>query len=352
MAMFNINVTRLIALVKSTLGLAVALLLCACGNTLLTESSSSESSSGVEVRDLLVEKPVGAVKVEGTKVRFGDKASIAGTSLFWSNDGWGGERYYNADVVAWLKQDWNTGLVRASMGVEAEGGYIKSPASNKHKIKTVVEAAISHGLYVIIDWHSHHAEDHPSEAVDFFDKMARRYGGYNHVIYEIYNEPLNNVSWTDTIKPYAEAVIAAIRRHDPDNLIVVGTPQWSQLVEDAADDPITSTTNIAYALHFYAGTHGQDLRDEAIRAMNKGAALFVTEWGMVNASGDGDIALEETERWIQFFRDHNLSHVNWAVNDKVEGTSALKPGASVEGGWADDELTESGVYIKDLVSNW
>ena len=42
-----------------------------------------------------------------------------------------------------------------------------------------------------------------------------------NIIYEIYNEPLD-ISWSETVKPYAISVITAIREIDPDNLIVVG----------------------------------------------------------------------------------------------------------------------------------
>ena len=58
-------------------------------------------------------------------------------------------------------------------------------------------------MYVIIDWHSHKAEDNEKEAIEFFTKMATKYGKHPNIIYEIYNEPLK-VSWDDVIKPYAE----------------------------------------------------------------------------------------------------------------------------------------------------
>ncbi|WP_374115461.1 cellulase family glycosylhydrolase [Bacillus atrophaeus] len=45
-------------------------------------------------------------------------------------------------------------------------------------------------------------------------------------------------------------------------MIVVGTGTWSQDVNDAADNPLQDK-NVMYSLHFYAGTHGQALRDKA-----------------------------------------------------------------------------------------
>ena len=294
---------------------------------------------------------VAPITTSGNKVLVGGQpGSLSGNSLFWSNTGWGGEKFYNAQGVAWLKSDWKTTLVRAAMGVDESGGYI-SDSSNKTRVKTVVDAAIANDMYVIIDWHSHHAEQYQAQSIAFFEDMARTYGAKNNVIYEIYNEPLQ-VSWSGTIKPYATAVIKAIRAIDPDNLIVVGTPTWSQDVDVAANDPITGYANIAYTLHFYAGTHGQFLRDKAQTALNKGIPLFVTEWGSVNADGGGGVATSETNAWVSFMKANNLSNANWALNDKAEGASALTGGASGSGGWTNNQLTASGAFAKDIISHW
>jgi endoglucanase len=295
---------------------------------------------------------VAPITTNGNQLLFGGSpGSIAGPSLFWSNNGWGGEKYYTAGAVQTVAQDWNATLIRAAMGVDEDGGYLEDPTGNLSKVRTVVDAAIANDLYVIIDWHSHHAEDYTQSAVDFFQQMASEYGQHNHVIYEIYNEPLS-VSWSGTIKPYAEEVISAIRAIDPDNLIVVGTPTWSQDVDAAANDPITGHDNIAYTLHFYAGTHTQYLRDKAQYALDRGIPLFATEWGTVNADGDGSVARSETDTWMNFFKQNNISHANWALNDKDEGASALVAGASPNGGWSDGEYTDSGHYVREIIRNW
>ncbi|RQP25605.1 carbohydrate-binding protein [Piscinibacter terrae] len=294
---------------------------------------------------------VAPLSVSGNKVLAGGQpASFSGNSLFWSNTNWGGDKYYNADVVRWLKTDWKSKVVRAAMGVDEAGGYLQDPAANKARVKAVVDAAIANDMYVIIDWHTHHAEQYQWQAVAFFEEMARSYGGKNHVIYEIYNEPLQ-ISWSGTIKPYAQAVVNAIRAIDPDNLIIVGTPTWSQDVDVASRDPIAGS-NIAYTLHFYAGTHGQSLRDKAQAALNNGAALFVTEWGSVSASGDGAVNSAETWAWVDFMKARGISNANWALNDKAEGASALVPGASTQGGWPSSQLTTSGTLAKQIVSTW
>ena len=311
----------------------------------------------IETSSVLAE--VAPLTVSGNKILIGGQVgSIAGNSLFWSNTGWGGEKYYTAKTVAWLKSDWKANLVRASMGVEEGGGYLNkdtkaiSDASNKTRAYTVVDAAIANDMYVIVDWHSHHAEDYKAQAITFFKEVATKYKDSNNVIYEIYNEPLNTTDWSATIKPYAVDVIAAIRAIDPDNLIIVGTQTWSQDVDKASNDPITGYANIAYTLHFYAGTHKQSLRDKAQTALNNGIALFVTEWGAVNADGGGAVATSETTAWLNFLKTNHISHANWALNDKAEGASSLVTGASVDGGWVTSQLTASGALVKDAILNW
>ncbi|WP_082568696.1 cellulase family glycosylhydrolase [Rhizobacter sp. Root1221] len=294
---------------------------------------------------------VSPLSVSGNKILAGGQpASFAGNSLFWSNTGWGGEKFYNANVVRWLKSDWKSKVVRVAMGVEEDRGYLSDAAGNKARVKAVVDAAIANDLYVIIDWHTHHAESYQPQAIAFFEDMARTYGKNNHVIYEIYNEPLQ-VSWSGIIKPYAQAVISAIRAIDPDNLIIVGTPNWSQDVDAASRDRLTGS-NIAYTLHFYAGTHGQGLRDKAQTALNNGAALFVTEWGSVSANGDGNVNETETSAWVDFMKSNGISNANWALNDKAEGASALVPGASNQGGWSASQLTRSGALAKQIIGGW
>jgi len=298
---------------------------------------------------------VPAITTSGNKVLFGgQQGSLAGNSFFWSNNTYGGERYYNRATVAWLKQDWQTPIVRAAMGVEDSMGFIDDPTSNRNRVIALVEAAIAENMYVIIDWHSHRAEDNAQKAVDFFRDMANRYKNDNNVIFEIYNEPVHT-SWAD-IKNYAIPVIQAIRDTGANNLIIVGTRFYSQEVEEASQSPITGFDNIAYTLHFYAGTHQGDypgsLRDKARKALNNGIPLFVTEWGTVSASGDGRVDEAETNKWMAFLRESNISHLNWAVNDKSEGASVIKPNTSINGNWADDDLTVSGRLVRDIIRNW
>ena len=283
----------------------------------------------------------GQLRVEGNRIvnQRGEPVVLRGMSLFWSQ--WMGQ-YYNASAVRWLRDDWNANLVRAALGVHS-GGYLQNPQAERQKIDAVIDAAVQNGMYVIVDWHAHEPE--PEAAGAFFAEIARKYGHLPNLIYETWNEPLNTHDWSTVIKPYHEAVIPRIRAHDPDNLVIAGTQTWSQDVDKAAADPLRFP-NVAYTLHFYAGTHRQALRDKAEAALARGAALMVTEWGTSEASGTGNFDTAETRRWLDWMDRHNLSWANWSVADKDETSAALRPGAAGTGGLPDAMLSPSGQFVR------
>jgi endoglucanase len=231
------------------------------------------------------------------------------------------------------------------MGVEPDQGYIKSPDWSKAKIEEVIKGAIESGIYVIIDFHSHGI--HTDQAIEFFREMAQKYGKYPNIIYEIFNEPVKD-SWTD-VKNYSVSVIKEIRKYDPENIILVGSPHWDQDIHIAADDPITGFTNIMYALHFYAGTHGQFLRDRADYAISKGIPVFVSECAGMEASGNGPINYKEWNIWIDWMKKNEVSMVFWSIADKNETCSMLNPSAGPTGDWSDKDLKESGMKTRELL---
>lgn len=285
----------------------------------------------------------GQLRVAGNRIvnQYGEPVQLRGMSLFWSQ--WM-PKYYSADAVRWLRDDWNCNLVRVAMAV-GSGGYLTNPDEEWRKVRRVIDTAIELGIYVIIDWHDHHADRNVEAAKKFFGEIAREYGHRPHLIYEPWNEPLNTHDWGKVIKPYHEAVIPVIRAHDPDNLIILGTQTWSQDVDKAAADPVAGD-NLAYTLHFYAATHKQRLRDKARKALEAGVALMVTEWGTSEATGGGKLDYEETAAWLEFMDRHQLSWCNWSVADKRETSAALRPGAAGVGGWTDEVISPSGLLVR------
>jgi len=292
----------------------------------------------------------GNLSVSGTKIidQNGNPIMLQGVSYGWHN--WW-PRFYNQESVRWLSDDWNCNVVRAAMGVEPDSGYIKKPEWSQQKIEAVIDGAIKSNIYVIIDWHSHGI--HLEPALVFFGEMAKKYGHNPHIIYEIFNEPVKD-SWTD-VKAYSVEVIKKIREFDPDNIILVGNPHWDQDVHIVADDPIIGYSNIMYTLHFYAGTHGQFLRDRGDYALSKGIPLFVSESAGMEASGNGPINYTEWNRWILWMKKHQISWVSWSITDKNETCSMLKRSASSTGNWREVDLKESGIktreYLRENIKN-
>jgi len=292
-------------------------------------------------------KTHGQLKVEGTKLldKDGNIAILRGVSFGWHN--WW-PRFWNGDAVKWLAEDWKCDVLRAAMGVEPDSGYIKQPEWSQKLMKNVVEAAIKNDIYVIIDWHSHHTR--LDEAKKFFGSIAKTYGAYPNIIYEIYNEPVNQ-SWKE-IKEYSIEVIKEIRKYDPDNIILVGSPHWDQDVDIVANDPITGFDNLMYTLHFYAATHKKKLRNSADEAIKRGLPIFVSEYGACKASGNGAIDYNELNLWMEWMDKNEISWCKWSIADKDETCSMLKPDAASNGNWKESQLKESGILTKKLLEKY
>lgn len=274
----------------------------------------------------------------------GNAVMLRGVSLGWHN--WW-PRFYNDSAVKWLKDDWNVNIVRAAMGVDPNGAYLEKPDFAIEKMKAVIDAAIAADLYVIIDWHSHKL--HLDEAKIFFAEMAKTYGKHPHVIYELYNEPIDD-TWEE-VKAYSEAIITEIRKHDPDNIILVGSPTWSQDLHLVAQNPILNQENIMYVLHFYAGTHKESLRNRAEAVLKTGLPVFVSECAGMEASGDGAIDQASWNSWLDWMESKKVSWIAWSIADKDETCSMLLPSAAATGSWTPAQIKPWGQQVRETLKN-
>lgn len=297
---------------------------------------------------------IGRLQASGNQIvdKNGQNVSLAGNSLFWSS---AAPTWYSKETVEWLAENWETQVIRAALSVNPKDGagqpwntndYVQSPEYSMGLMTEVINAAIENDIYVMVDFHEHYSNNYTSEAVTFFGDIAKQYNGYDNIIYEIWNEPIND-SWS-TVKAHAEVVIAEIRKYDPDNLIVVGTPFYSQRVDDAANNPIHDN-NVAYALHGYAiePAHGALRRGYSVPTVG-------SEWGIgINDNGGG-----ETGAWVNYWRnqDGGKIHVMWAVNNKQEdgdqNWSILNSHVTAKGGWSDSDLSTSGHFQREVIRGW
>jgi len=120
------------------------------------------------------------------------------------------------------------------------GGHLENPEREAAKRHAVITSCLRLGIYVIVDWHDHKANEHKEEAKVFFNDMARAHGKHPNVLFETSNEPVQQ-SWPGETKPYHEEMVSVVRHHT-DNLIICGTPKWSQDVDVASSDPVEGKT--------------------------------------------------------------------------------------------------------------
>ena len=278
----------------------------------------------------------------------GKEVQVKGMSLFWSINPTSAA-FWNADVVTRMVQDHNIQLIRAAMGVDeswGSGNYFTKESYYQGLMDEVVQAAIDNDIYVIIDYHSHKAHEDVASAQAFFSRMASKWGSYDNVIFEIFNEPAcitggsgdcetasfggGFLSWS-SIRTYANKVIATIRDYS-DNLIIVGTPMWDQQPNAAIGAEVTDpANNTAYAFHYYAGSHTTGSQGaNAEEAMEAGLSVFVSEWGTINADGKGGVASANTG-WQTWMNKFKLSSANWSLTSLVEDED-LTYGGDGQGG--------------------
>lgn len=294
----------------------------------------------------------GALSVNGSQLvdKNGKSYQLRGMSTH--GIGWFPD-FVNEAAFKTLRDDWNTNVIRLAMYTGRSEGYDGAGGNYEKLMYKGIDIAIKLDMYVIVDWHVL-ADQSPTvmqdDALRFFDEVSKRYAGYDNIIYEICNEPNGYATWDGHIKPYAERVIPVIRKNDPDSVIIVGTPTWSQDIDKALANPL-EYDNIMYALHFYAATHTDWLRQRLSSCVSQGLPVMVTEFGCCDASGNGANDFNQTTAWLELLDSLGISYMNWNLANKNESSSAFRPGASAYGNWSESDLSESGKWMRNWFKN-
>ena len=317
-----------------------------------SDAASGGKEGGGSQNGVLQTAALGALSVEGTKLVDGNGngvllKGISTHGLAWYPD------YVNEDCIRQLKEEWGANVFRLAMYTAEYGGFCSGgdKESLKALVKDGVKYATDNDMYVIIDWHilsDGNPNSYLEDAKGFFEEMSEEYADYTNVLYEICNEPNGGTSWSD-VKSYAEEVIEVIRENDEDGIILVGTPNWSQYVEQAAADPIEGYDNIMYTLHFYAATHKEDLREAMVRAVEAGLPIFVSEYGICDASGNGGIDEYQANQWVELLNQYQISYVAWNLSNKSETSAVIKSSCSKTSGFTLEDLSDSGKWLYNML---
>ena len=301
---------------------------------------------------------------------------------------WGaGSWVLTEDAFDVLADDWECDIIRLAMYI-TETGYKDNPSLILARVEDGIKMASERGMYVMVDWHiltpgDPMHEDYLTAGLDdpnmpaeflaiknanpewtgpqvFFAYLAQKYGTQGNILWETANEPnrignYNNrfETWTERLKPYHESVIEAIRQFDDKGIIICGTDNWSQLVDAPVNDPINDP-HVMYSMHFYAGTH--DIGDNWIRgmvdnALDAGLAVFCTEWGTSEASGDKGPYIDFSIIWMDFLAERKISWCAWSLAQKNEVSSAFTASVTShpQGAWPDQQVTDSGRFYRAMI---
>ena len=311
----------------------------------------------------------GVLETSGNKIvgkKSGKEAMIRGMSLFWSDAT--GLQYYNKEVIKWAVENLKIDVFRYAMGIryyDSQGGtsgemdanysYYGSPDLQKNKIDQMVEAAIENDIYIIIDWHSHRANNETSDAKKFFGEMAEKYKNVPNIIWEVFNEPVKQS--TSDIASYANSVISEIRKNS-DNLALVGTPNWSQMGSGSCGT--VNLKNVGYVFHFYAATHSLNSFKGNIDGCRQNNAVFITEWGTTDANGTGSTNTSAASEWETYMEQNKISNCNWSlrneestIGEKTKEASAMFSGdqfLTTQAALAGAGYTTSGSHVKGYLT--
>ena len=263
-------------------------------------------------------------------------------------------KLYNRNNLKKLKDEWRINVFRVSMYPNIyDNGYMYDKTLINDVVK-IVDNAIELDMYVIIDWHTLNDNDplmYENDAVVFFETLAEKYKNKPNVIFEICNEPNgNDVTWKKNVKPYAEKVIKAIRKHAKRNLIIVGTPNWCKDLENVSKDPL-KYDNVIYSVHFYAGDDDSYLQAVIDDFRNNNLPVFISECGMTDNTGDGEIYEDRFREWIKYINENKISWVYWSLSNKDESSALLskkyKKGSSI-----DNYISDTGKIIKQILLDY
>lgn len=313
--------------------------------TNVVSTSTKEAKSGGKTPF----QKYGKLHVEGAGLadKKGNTVQLRGVSshgLSWFPE------FINYDALKTMRDEWGVEVVRLAMYTHEYNGYCTGDSNNKKTLEKKIDDAVKWadklGLYVIIDWHILQEQSptvYQKEAKKFFNKMSKKYKDHDNIFYEVCNEPNGGTNWA-TVKKYAESMIKVIRKNDKDAIVIVGSPTWSQDVDKVAANPIKKK-NVCYSLHYYAATHGDWLIDRAEKALKKGIAIFITEYSICDASGNGGIDKKQADKWKKFENKYGISSCIWSLSNKNETSALIKASCNKKYGWKSSDLSETGKWF-------
>jgi endoglucanase len=256
------------------------------------------------------------------------------------------------------------------VGPAAPAGTKQTILSSADYISTVLKPAVdyatSKNLYAIIDFHQTDnvtTGESSADAVAFWTAVAPVFASYTNVLYEAFNEPIDSMTgWNTAFQTAAQSWINTIRGTTsqpvaPNNLIIVGSPSWSQHPEGALTLPLTGG-NLVFTAHTYPsnfpgdGMPGNVTFQTNITTAIAAEPVFVTEWGYQIGTTTGyNVYFVPDDTWATnlqtYLNSNGASWSAWCADD------AVGPPMFTNGG----TLNDFGTFVQnwlaaDVNMNW
>lgn len=203
-------------------------------------------------------------------------------------------------------------------------------------LRPVVDYCASKDLYVIIDWHYvANTYDHVASTSEFWTYMAPRFATDSHVIFELFNEPVNDINgdwifngndvadWL-SVRDDMQTWIDVVRTYAPNNLILVAGPFYSQAIGPAASYPVSDPiggNNIAYVSHIYPGhwldSYWSSSYQAQITTCHAVHPVVMTEWGFTQSGSNANLIgtiSEYGQPLMDFIEGLGISNTAWVAS--------------------------------------
>ena len=293
------------------------------------------------------------LRVEGNKIldETGDPVRFRGVSLIdlGVQQRWYGGYMWALDMIT--SPGWYPNTVRLPVYPPQVGAYrspypypFRDEGNQRYYIdllKPAVDYATAKGLYVIIDFHQIADTDGVfcDQALEFWEFIAPKFSDRPNVLYEIFNEPIDDISRDAVTKwrPFRERAqrwVDSVRNLAPDNLILIGGPTWAQVIGPVLEEPVEGK-NIAYTVHVYPACWNSWVEEEVSRVA-KEYPVVLTEFGF----GAGDEWFGPKIRTL--IEENHLHSVAWVLSHDW-GPPMIRDRFT-------RELTTFGNFVKDLLS--
>lgn len=273
---------------------------------------------------------------------------------------------------------WHSHVIRVPMqpqDIAREGAGVAQPVAFtqdqldsylRKYVDPAVEKCAETGTYCILDYHRHwpSGPKYTDESLDeeirtFWETVAPRYAEESHVLYEVYNEPVEPYAGDDvydggpdvtdpvseetwlTWREEAQPWVDTIREHAPRNVVIIGSPRWTQWTYWAPEHEFEGD-NLTYSAHVYT--------QEGLRPLEKyfgqpaeEVPVFMSEFGWGGAApylaGDAETY---GPQFAELFDAHPMHWQAWSFDfDWDPGMlNRQYEVANDWGRWVRDRLTE------------